>query len=435
MSQRERDRLVALHKARKRLITQRQAAEELGLSERQVRRLLRGLRRRGDRAVQHGLRGRPSNRKLPSSLRRQVVAILRAATYRGFGPTLASEHLARDHGVQLGRESLRGLMTAAGLWRPRSRRQGAVHLWRPRRERFGELVQWDTSTHDWLEGRGPDLKLIHLIDDATSDLMARFVVHDGTRENLGMLESWIKSFGRMVAVYPDRGSLFQVAPKQRRDDLAGNNASAAGVTQIGRALEELGIELILARSPQAKGRVERSFKTAQDRLVKELRVAGACTLEEANHVLETVFLPWWRRHCRRPPACADNAHRPLAPHHDLAAALSVVHHAKVCNDYTFRFAGGHYRILRPSIIAGLRGSRVRIEARADGSLRARFHGRCLEFGPASLPPRLPPAAATSVPAPRPRRKARSSWMRNFDLRNAPPLWRAARDRPAPAPLD
>jgi hypothetical protein len=181
MTQRERDRLVVLKKAQKKLITQRQAAVELQLSERQVRRLLVRLREVGDRAVVHGLRQRPSNRRLSEDTRESCVRILSQAVYRGFGPTLASEYLARKHNLGIGREALRQLMQQAGLWRSRKQRIEAIHSWRQRRSSRGELVQWDTSEHDWLEGRGEKLYLIHMIDDATSELVARFVPSDSTK--------------------------------------------------------------------------------------------------------------------------------------------------------------------------------------------------------------------------------------------------------------
>ncbi|HZU27440.1 MAG TPA: helix-turn-helix domain-containing protein, partial [Bryobacteraceae bacterium] len=170
MSQRDRDRLVVLKKAQKKLITQKQAAAELQLTERQVRRLLVKLKEAGDRAVMHGLRGRPSNRRVSEKTRQKVVRILSRDVYRGFGPTLASEYLANKHNLRIGRETLRQVMIGAGLWRSRRQQAETVHQWRPRRSCAGELVQWDTSDHDWLEGRGDKLYLIHMIDDATSQL-------------------------------------------------------------------------------------------------------------------------------------------------------------------------------------------------------------------------------------------------------------------------
>lgn len=404
MTQAERDRLVVLKKAQKKLITQKQAAAELEVTERQVRRLLARLRQEGDKAVVHGLRGRASNRRLSEEDRGKAVAVLSQDVYRGFGPTLASEYLARKHKLRIGREALRQIMMEAGLWRGRKRRVEEVHAWRPRRSCRGELVQWDTSEHDWLEGRGEKMYLIHMIDDATSELTARFVRHDSTEENMRLLWEYLERHGRPVAFYTDKASLFQTAPKVRRDArmLAREEGEPLPPTQIGRALRELGIGWQAAHSPQAKGRVERSFGTAQDRLVKGLRVAGVKTLEQANRYLEEEFLPWWNQHLCVEPAQAADAHRPLGPGHDLAAALSRVETRQVGNDYTFRWEGRLYQIARADVRTGLRGGTVRVEARLDGALAVRFQDRYLAISECQTRPKPAPAP---VPAAR-RRKSR-----------------------------
>ncbi len=188
LRQRDRDRLVALRQARKRQIRQRPAAEQIGCTERHLRRLLKKLKREGDKAVIHGLRGRTSNRKRSEKDRDRMVRILSQEVYHGFGPTLAAEYLANRHQIQIGCEALRKIMLEAKLWQGRRRKVEAVHVWRQRRSSRGELVQWDTSDHDWLEGRGGErICLIHMIDDATSELTARFVAHDSTEENLRLL--------------------------------------------------------------------------------------------------------------------------------------------------------------------------------------------------------------------------------------------------------
>lgn len=184
MTQVDRDRLVTLKKTKKKLITQREAAEELELSVRQVQRRLDALQERGDRAVIHGLRGKPSNRKINESIEREAIRILSKPVYQGFGPTLATEYLEEKHGIAASKETVRQWMMRAKLWRGKKQKVQQVHTWRPRRSRLGELVQWDTSEHDWLEGRGEKLYLIAMIDDATSRLLARFVRHDSTAENM-----------------------------------------------------------------------------------------------------------------------------------------------------------------------------------------------------------------------------------------------------------
>src|SRR5450755_3483678 len=277
MTQADRDRLVTLKKAKKKLITQREAAEELGLSTRQVKRLLYALKKRGDKAVVHGLRGKPSNRRIEEKIEKQAVKILSARVY---GPTLAAEYLGNKHGIKASKETVRTWMIRGKLWRAKKEKIQQVHVWRPRRSRFGELVQWDTSEHDWLEGRGEKLYLIAMIDDATSRLFARLVRHDSTEENMKLLWSYLEKFGRPLSFYTDKASLFQTAEKHKRDEPGVEKDKVEmPPTQIGRALRELGITWIAAHSPQAKGRVERNFGTAQDRLVKGMRVAGVKTVE------------------------------------------------------------------------------------------------------------------------------------------------------------
>jgi transposase len=423
MTQAERDRLVALKKAKKKLITQKQAAEEIGVTERQVRRLLRKLRRKGDRAVLHELRGRPSNRKLPAKLEQRAIAILSDPVYRGFGPTLAAEYLQKRHRIQVSKETLRRWMVQAGLWKARPRRLVEVHPWRPRRSRCGELVQWDTSTHDWLEGRGETIYLISMIDDATSRLLARFVRHDTREENMRLLWAYLERFGRPLAFYTDRAGMFQVAVKsQRQEQRQGRDRMQMPPTQIARALGELGIVWIPAHSPQAKGRVERQFQTAQDRLVKGMRVAGVRTIEQANAYLEGEYLPWWNRMLTVEPAHADDAHRPLGKEHNLAAILSHVEQRQL-NNYTVRYDGQLYEIERPDIRVGLRGADVRVEERLDGTLAVRFQGEYLRIRLCSQP--APQASRpVKVKPPRPKAQRNSEWMKNFSVRTGPSLRQA-----------
>lgn len=414
MTQKERDRLVALKKAKKKLITQKQAAAEIGVSERHVRRMLRKLKERGDKAVIHAARGRSSNRKIADEMRENAIQILTEDVYQGFGPTLAAEYLAKKHDLEVSRETLRGWMIAAKLWRAKARRVETVHAWRPRRSRFGELVQWDTSDHEWLEGRGPKLYLISMIDDATSRMLARFVEHDSSEENMRVLQSYLERNGRPLSFYTDKATLFANLPKTKRGELAGKDRVELPPTQIGRALKELNIEWIAAHSPQAKGRIERSFDTAQDRLVKGLRVAKARTLDEANAHLQNEFLPWWNQILTVVPAVSDNAHRPLGKEHSLAASLSYVETRQVANDYTIRFENKLYQIQRAGIRAGLRSGTVRVEKRLDGTVAVRF--RDLYLAVTECVPRAKAAAIKTVQQ-RPRKtvRRRSDWMKNFHL--------------------
>jgi biotin operon repressor len=425
MTQAERDRLVALKKAKKKLITQKQAAEELGITERHVRRLLRELKRRGDRIVAHGLRGLPSNRKVNVETEQEAVAILSRPVYQGFGPTLAAEYLAKKHDIEASRETVRHWMIGAKLWRPRKQHMEKIHEWRPRRSRFGELVQWDTSKHDWLEGRGEEMLLINMIDDATGRWFARFVSSDSTMENMNLLELYVRKHGRPLAYYTDKAALFQTAVKTKRDDSrAGKDRPELPPTQIGRALQELGITWIPAHSPQAKGRVERGFLTAQDRLVKEMRVAEVMSLEQANHYLEAEFLPWVNGTLAVAPANADDAHRPLEKQHNLAAILSHVESRQVDNDYTIQLDTKIYQIARQDVCTGLRKADVRVEKRRDGSVAVRFRDRYLNVTQCAQRPKVTSAkSARTKPKGKPLK--RSEWNKNFDLKKAPKIWQAA----------
>lgn len=422
MSQEERDELDWLKRAKAGSITQQEAARKLGVSDRWVRTLLQRMRKQGDAVVVHGLRGRPSNRKLPAETQRQALAILKQPDWHDFGPTFAAEQLAKRHQIEVGKETLRGWMIEAGLWKSKSRRLDEVHGWRPRRSAFGELVQWDTSEHDWLEGRGPVRYLVRMIDDATSWSGGRFVERDTTPHNMGVLWEYLEKNGRMVDVYTDRDSMFTVPP--RPGESQEEQRQADRLTQLGRALRELGIGAILAYSPQAKGRIERSFLTDQDRLVKHLRLAKVSTLEGANAFLENEHWPEWNAHFARPVADFPNQHRALTPQLDLGAILCHVEERVIGNDHTFSFAGHRYQIVRAEVEAGMRRQRLRVELRLDGELKARYQGRYLEIGECGA--RAP--AAQPQPS-QPVRKdhnagGRSHWMQGFFDRPSPPLWKS-----------
>jgi transposase len=426
MTQAERDRLVTLKKAKKKLITQSAAAEELGLSIRQVQRQLEAMKERGDKAVIHALRGQPSNRRIEAKIEQQAVKILSMPVYQGFGPTLAAEYLDKKHGIEISKETARKWMMAGKLWQGRKAKVHDVHLWRPRRSRFGELVQWDTSEHDWLEGRGEKLYLIAMIDDATSRLFARFVRHDSTEENMRLLWGYVEKFGRPLGFYTDKASLFRNNAKRRRDEPGvDKDAVEMPPTQIGRALQELGILWIAAHSPQAKGRVERNFATAQDRLVKGMRVAGVKTIGQANRYLEEDYLVWWERELTVEPASSDNAHRPLEKSHNLTASLSHVETRQIRNDYTFRWEGSLYQIERSSVASGMRGAAVRVEQRLDGSMAVRYGDRYVKATLCTAPAKA--AASVKPDKARPARSGKpgAEWRKNFDLRKAPKIWQAA----------
>jgi transposase len=387
LGQRERDRLKVLHEIKKGHLKQREAGERLHLSERQIRRLLRRIGEQGDRGVLHGLRGRPSNRKFPAPFEQQVIERMRQQ-YSDFGPTLASEKLHQE-GLRVSRETLRRWMAQAGLWRPRPKRAQRVHVWRPRRAAFGELVMMDSSPYAWLENRGPACHLVAMIDDATSRIWGRFAEHDTTEENMRTLWGWLARWGRPLALYTDKNGMFVTSrPVQWQEQLIDQPAR----TQFGRALAELGIEWIAAQSPQAKGRIERLFSTAQDRLVKELRLAGVETIEAANRFLEIHFIADWERRFTVIPRHVQDAHRSLGREHRLEEILSTRASRVVSDDHTVSWQAQRWGIARDSVRAGLRGVRVEIERRLDGSHWLRFRHNYL---PLHLCPAAPRSASPS----------------------------------------
>jgi hypothetical protein len=428
MTQGERDRLIVLKKARKGLITQREAALELEVGERQVRRLLDRLKAAGDRSVIHGLKGQPSNRQIDEAIRKRAVEALSDEKCHDFGPTYARDYLASKRKIAIGKETVRRWMTDERLWRAGRREpEKKPHVWRPRRSRLGELVQWDTSEHDWLEGRGDErLYLIAMIDDATSRLWARFALHDSTEENMNLLETYLRRYGRPAAFYTDKASLFLTAPKTTRQEQNPPRREREQLppTQIERGLRELGIVWIAAHSPQAKGRIERSFETAQDRLVKDLRMAGVETMEQANRHLETEFIPWWNQTLAVEPREPQDAHRPLEKGHHLEAILSHVETRKIKTDYTFQWEGRQYVIERSDIRTGLRGASVRVEKRRDGGMAVRFeesylrYRLCDENRKVEPSQPVPSASKTKRPAPK------SSWMEDFLKKKGPTIGKA-----------
>jgi hypothetical protein len=388
LSQQERDRLRVLHEVKQKHLTQVEAALRLKVTDRHVRRMLIRMGERGDGGIVHGLRGRPSNRKLAASLEQKILARVRHR-YADFGPTLAAEHLAQD-GLLVSRETLRQWMIQGALWCPRRKRVKAVYVWRERRASFGELVMQDSSPFHWLEDRGPACQLIALIDDATSRIWARFVEHDSTEENLRTLGGWLRRYGRPVAHYTDRNSIFRTTrPAPLAEQLRGDPAR----TQFGRALNELGIEWIAAHSPQAKGRIERLFETLQDRLVKEMRLAGIDSIEAANRFLQLHFIPEWEQRFTVVPRHPRNAHRRLGPDHRLEEILSVRVARQVAQDHTVSWEGNRWGVSREEVRVGLRGAHVEIERRLDGSHWLRFRGRYLRLRHCSQP--TPCAASPS----------------------------------------
>jgi transposase InsO family protein len=381
LSQRERDKLKILHELERHQIRQYEAAKRLGLSTRQIRRLQARLKNEGDRAVVHRLRGVPSNRKISPEKEREALELLKSR-YADFGPTLASEHLGRE-GYKVSRETVRKWMVREALWKPKPLRVKAIHVWRERRSSFGELVMMDSSEYRWLENRGPELQLIAMIDDATSRIWGRFTEHDTTEENMRTLEGWLRRHGRPLALYTDRGSVFHVNRKPNvSEQLQGQQKP---LTQFGRAMRELDIRFLAARSPQAKGRIERLFGTLQDRLVKEMRLQKIDTIEKANRFLENVFIPAWEKRFTVMARNPVDAHQPLGKEHRLESIFSIRKPRDVSADYTVSWDGKKWAIARSDVTAGLRGARIEVELRLDGSLWGRYRNSFLALKQCARP--------------------------------------------------
>jgi transposase InsO family protein len=314
-------------------------------------------------------------------------------------------------------------MISARLWRAKKAKVERVHGWRPRRERRGELVQWDTSEHDWLEGRGPKLYLIAMIDDASSELTARFAGSDSTAENMRLLWQYLEAHGRPLEFYTDKASLFTInRPLHYNKHVPEQPAK----TQIGRALEELNIGWIAAHSPQAKGRIERCFGTLQDRLVKALRRAKVCDMEAANRFLGEVYLPEWNRRFGCEPVNEADAHRPLRNDQSLPSILSYTEARQVTNDYTISWMGERFQIPLAEAQPGMRKQNVRVEQRLDGLLCAIWRGRQLALEFCKEPPQPALAGTTKLQShdKKKRTVANHAWMKHFW--HGDPAKRAAR---------
>jgi transposase len=383
LSQREQARAQVLMLMAEGRCTTAEAATLLGLSERHVRRLQRAVRARGPAALGHGNRGQRPAHALPDALRTEVVR-LAETVYRGYNHSHLHEVLTEQHALALSRRSVARILTAAGQRSPRRRRPPRHRSRRERMPRAGMLLQVDGSHHDWLEGRGPRLVLVGAVDDATGQLLsAVFREREDAHGYLLVLREAVRSYGVPLAWYSDRHSIFSRndhEPWTLAEQLAGGREP----TQVARALEQLGIQLILAHSPQAKGRVERCWGTLQDRLVKELRRAGACTAEEAERVL-AAYLPRFRERFAVAPADPQPAYRPLPAGLDLDAVCSLHYVRTVAHDNTVRFEERLVQIPPGPGGRSYAGCRVQLQERLDGALAVVYREQVIALQPPSAP--------------------------------------------------
>jgi len=359
MSYEELDRVRVIERVIAKQLTQRETARMLSLTSRQVRRLERAYAQDGAGSLASKHRGRPSNRRLASELRREALATVRSR-YEGFGPTLAHEKLTELHGLKLSVETLRHWMVEDGLWIPRAHREPRIQQPRCRRPCRGELIQIDGCDHEWFEERAARCTLLVFVDDATSALMElRFCESESAFSYFAAMRSYLEQHGKPVALYSDKATVFRVNTKEP--------GAGTGVTQFVRALGSLNIDLLCAHSPAAKGRVERAHLTLQDRLVKELRLREISDLAAAN-AFAPEFMADYNRRFACAPRSEHDAHRLLQSSDDLARIFSWQETRFVSKSLTLHYKRVLY-VLDPTDAArAARGKRVRIEEREDGSL-------------------------------------------------------------------
>ena len=368
MSVKELRRVHVIRQTMEKQLTQVQAGVVLGLTTRHIRRLIERVVQAGDQGLAHRGRGKPSNRRIPDKVKAMMLKLYEQQ-YGDFGPTLAAEKLAERHGVAVNAETLRGWLLAKGVTHFQ-RRKRPHRAWRERKTLVGELVQLDGSHHDWFEGRGPRCVLMAYIDDASSRVFARFYEYEGTIPAMDSFTRYVTRYGIPLAVYADKHTTYQSpAPPTVDEQLVGVKPTS----QFGRALDELGVELIPAHSPQAKGRVERLFKTFQDRVIKEMRLADVSTLDAANQFL-TGYLPIYNQRFAVPPAQATDLHRPKRAGGDLNRILCIKTTRCLRRDWTVAHHGQLYQVR-----TNVRATHVMVEERVDGTMRITHHDRPLDY--------------------------------------------------------
>jgi len=370
MSKQEFSRLDVLLRVQSGRLRVADACALIGLRRRQVFRLLHDLKQDGATSLLSKRRGKPGNHRLPAEVRALALSIVRER-YADFGPTFAAEKLAELHGCSVSRETLRGWMIADGVWIDRRHRLASPHQPRRRRDCLGELIQIDGSEHAWFEARGETCTLLAFVDDATSRLMQlRFVASESAFDYFRSIRAYLQAHGKPVALYSDKHGIFRVNAK----DAVGGD----GITQFGRALMELNIDIICANSPQAKGRIERAFGTLQDRMVKELRLAGISTIAAANDWLPG-FITGYNARFGRKPLNAKDLHRPLTAADDLNEILAWREVRTVTNNLTLQY-DKMMLLLDPTPFArGLVRKKVDVVNYPDGRFAIQFEGTPLPF--------------------------------------------------------
>ncbi len=368
MTQGELKRLHVIRKAPDKLITQAEAAGIIGICLRQAQRIVKAVKTQGDKGVIHKSRGQASNRALPNKIKDKALKLYKEKYY-DFGPTLGSEKLFEIDKIKINDETLRLWFLQAGI--SYKKRKARPHRqWRERKHSFGEMIQMDGSHHDWFEGRGPECVLMGYIDDATGRPFGRFYSYEGTLPAMGGLKRYIEKFGIPVSVYLDKHPTYKSTKKQTIEDELNN---LEPLSQFERACEELGIRVIHADSPQAKGRIERLFKTFQNRLIKEMRLKGIKSIEEANRFL-THYLPAYAKRFAVQPANNTDLHRPVTKSVDLNMVFCVKTIRVLRNDFTVAHNSKLYQIED-----NLNAKKVTVEERVNGSMHISYRDMDLKF--------------------------------------------------------
>jgi transposase len=427
MSARELTRVEVLARVKAGALSVKSAAMLLRVSYRQAKRLARRYRAAGAKGLRHGSAGRRSNHARPTAERDRVLALIREK-YSGpvavrFGPTLAAEHLASEDGVTVHHDTLRRWMLAAGLW-SRARKRSPYRQRRERKAHFGELVQLDGSFHLWYEGRAPRGCLMNLVDDATGRTLARLGGEETIWAAADVLRRWIEAYGVPLALYTDWKNVYVRVPNAE-EQVTG----AVPLTQFGRMCASLGIQIIAASSPQAKGRVERNHGTHQDRLVKKLRRLGIADAPAANVFLETTYLPEHNARFAQAPLSTDDFHRRTPSRGTLDRVFQLEETRVLSNDWVIRYDTRFFQVARQSRQAPAR-STVLVCENASGAIEIRYRERLMRWTEIAPPVKRPPAAKRTPLSTAPQRPARPRadhpWRRDtraIDRERA--LWRAA----------
>jgi transposase len=428
MSKQELERGEVLGRVKSRTLRLVDAAEILQVSYRQSKRLWRRYRQRGAEGLKHGNAGRSSNRAKPAAFRERILQLV-GEKYSGtaeerFGPTLAAEHLAAEDGLTVDAETLRRWMLAAGLWSRTRGKQRAHRRRRQRKDHFGELVQMDGSFHAWLEERGPQGCLMNMVDDATGETRSRMGEAETIWAAVGALRGWIENYGVPRALYTDWKNVYKVAPTKKQQE-----RGETPVTQFGRMCERLGIQILAASSPQAKGRVERNNGVHQDRLVKKLRRRGIGTYRGANRYLEAEYLAEHNRRFARPAARSEDYHRGAPSSEELDRIFRLETERHVSNDWVVRYQGRTLQLLPSSRRYGPRDSKAWVYESENGRIEIHYRGEPLEFREIIVAPgeAAEPEAATQIHVPyarpRPKPDNQHPYKRGYENRMKQRRWK------------